>query len=369
MLAALLGLAMNMMKTQAIVLFVILIAVTHCYGQLPLQTSAPNFALKDADGNPWSTDKHITGKFTIILFWATWGHDSIEMIDTVEELYKRYHSQGFEVVGVCVEQQTISDSLKHRISETIKKKEISFPIVFDDQLKTFRLYNVIAVPTTFVVDEQGKFVYHLAGFTIVGREQLFEFVRERFEGKCNFTVQHKFSRLPDKHALRLFNMASMKFNRGELDTAKKYAQESAALDSGFAEPLILLSEIATEESDFILAEENISIALRTMPGSIEAQSLSGLIAAKHGDTTRALEILKKVLQQSDTIAVAHCYLGYLFGITGNLSGSEEEMNRAAELSPSDYRIPMLRAELLEKAGKINVAKELKKKAKQLRRKR
>lgn len=76
-----------------------------------------------------------------------------------------------------------------------------------------------------------------------------------------------------------------------------------------------------------------------------------------------------MLQQSDTIAIAHCYLGYLYGITENLLGSEEEMNHAAELSPSDYRIPMLQAELLEKAGKITEAKALKKKAKQIRRKR
>ncbi len=161
----------------------------------------------------------------------------------------------------------------------------------------------------------------------------------------------------------------MKFNRGELDTAKKYAQEAAAIDTGFVELSILLTEVALEEFNLVLAEKNISLALKTMPNSIEGKCLAGLIATKQGDTTRALEILRKVLQQSDTIAVAHCYLGYLFGITGNLRGSEEEMNRAAELSPSDYRIPILRAELLEKVGKIDEAKALKKKAKQLRRKR
>lgn len=350
-------------------LIFLLITVTQVYSQLAMQSQAPDFSLKDINGNIFSTEKRFTGKFTIVLFWATWGHDSIEMIDTVEELYNRYHTQVLDAVGVCVEQQAISDSLKQRIVETISKKKISFPIVFDEQLKTFRQYGVIAVPTTFVIDEQGKIVYHLSGFTIVGREQLFEFVRERFEGKRNLTVQHKFSRQPDKHALRLYNMAGMKFNRGELDTAKKYAQEAASIDTGFAEPLILLTEVALEESNIEIADKNISIALKIIPGSIEALSLSGLIAAKQGDTTQALDILKKVLQQSDTIAIAHCYLGYLFGMMGRLSVSEEEMNRAAELSPYDYRIPMLRAELLEKVGKSDEAKVLKKKAKQIRRKR
>jgi alkyl hydroperoxide reductase subunit AhpC len=347
----------------------LLIAVSHANSQSAMQSIAPNFSLKDIDGNNWSSDKHFTGKFTIVLFWATWGNDSIEMIDTVEELRKRYQAQGLEAVGVCVEQQTISDTLRARIIETIKTKRLSFPIIFDDQLRTFRQYNVIAVPTTFVIDEQGKIVYHLSGFTIVGREQMFEFVREHFEGKRNITVQHKFSRQPDKHALRLYNMATMKLSRSELDTAKKYAHEAVAIDTGFVEPLILLTEIALEESNIVLAEKNISAVLRIMPGSMEAQSLSGLIAAKQGDTTRALDILKKVLQQSDTIAIAHCYLGYLFGITGNLNGSDEEMKRATELSPSDYRIPMVQGDLLEKAGKITEAKALKKKAKQIRRKR
>ncbi|MBA4312377.1 MAG: hypothetical protein C0417_07080 [Chlorobiaceae bacterium] len=360
---------MNIIKRRTICFVFLLFAVTNAYCQLAMQSLTPNFSLKDIDGNAWSSDKHFTGKFTIVLFWSTWGNDSIEMIDTVEELHKRYNAQGLEAVGVCVEQQIISDSLKQKISETIKKREISFPIVFDDQLRTFRQYNVIAVPTTFVINEEGKIVYHLAGFSILGREQLFEFVRERFEGKRNVTVHHKFSRQPDKHALRLYNMATMKFSRSELDTAKKYAQEASAIDTGFVEPLILLTEIALEESNIVIAEKNISVALQIMPGSSEVQSLAGLIAARQGDTTRALEILKKVLQQSDTIAIAHCYLGYLYGITGNLIGSEEEMKRAAELSSSDYRIPMLQAELLEKAGKVDEAKVLKKKAKQIRRKR
>ena len=360
---------MDIIKSRTIYIVFLLIAVTHAYSQLANQSIAPNFSLKDIGGNNWSSDKHFTGKFTIVLFWATWGNDSIEMADTVEKLYKRYQAQGLEAVGVCVEQQTISDTLRAQIIETVKKKQISFPIVFDDQLRTFRQYNVIAVPTSFIIDEHGKIIYHLAGFTIVGREQMFEFVREHFEGRRNLTVQHKFSRQPDKHALRLYNMASMKFSRGELDTVKKYAREAAAIDTGFVEPLILLAEVAIEESNTVLAEKNISAALRIMPGSMEAQSLLGLIVAKQRDTTHALEILKKVLQQSDTIAIAHCCLGYLFGVMGNLNGSDDELKRAAELSPSDYRIPMLQAELLEKAGKITEAKALKKKAKQIRRKR
>lgn len=340
-----------------------------CFGQVSLQSQAPDFILQDIKGNKWSSSEQLNKKLSIILFWATWGNDSVEMLDQVQHLVDKYHEKGLEAVGICVENQNMPDSTIKKIFDLAINKKISFPILIDHELQTFRKYGVIAVPTTFAVDSTGKIVHHLSGFPLLGREDFIEFVQEYFDGKKVITVHHKFDRQPDKHALRLYNMASMKFNRGELDTAKKYALDAAAIDSAFIEPIILLSNIAVEENNIPLSDYYITKALKILPSSVEVQALSGLIIAKKGDTLNAEKILRKILEQTDTIAIAHCYLGYLKGITGNIDAFEVEMDKAAQLSPTDYRIPFLRAEIYEKLDKKKEAQELRRKAKQLRRSR
>jgi len=350
----------------ALILISLAIPVT-LTAQSKVDSTAPSFSLLDLQGNRFDLEQHLGSKLTIILFWATWGHDSIEMLDDIERLYLKYQNRGLEAVGVCVEQQSIVDSVKQRITDTVQHKKISFPVLLDDQLQTFRRYGVIAVPTSVVIDANRKILYHLSGYPIVGREELFGFIQERFEGKRKINNHKKFERDPDKKALRLYNMAEMKYAKGQLDTAKKYASEAAARDSGFIQPLLLLTEAAIEERDLKNAAIHAARALQLEPKSIPALSLSGLIAAKNGETEKAIKILESVIMQNDTFAIAHCYLGYALGLTGDGKRSDEEFSRAEDLSPAEYRIPISRSEIYERSGKQKEAMSEKIKAKRLRR--
>jgi Flp pilus assembly protein TadD/thiol-disulfide isomerase/thioredoxin len=354
--------------------FVRLIALIIIFGffrhttnaQIGVDSLAENFSLNDFQGKNYSLKEHLGGKLTIVIFWATWGHDSSEMIDTVEELYKRYHEQGLEAVGVCVEQQLISDTVRQRISETIKKNGITFPIVLDDKLHIFRQYNIVAVPTTYVLNAQRNIVHHLSGYTIVGREQMFEFVREQFEGKRDVTIHKKFEREPDKKSLRVYNMAEIKFYKSQYDTAKKYLLESIASDSLFLEPHLLLIELGVEVGALSEADAHLRRALQLNPKSVEALSLSGLLAAKKGEKEKSVKMLEEVVSHYDSSASAHCYLGFALGINGKPEQALMEFAKAEALAPSNYRIPQLRAEVYSAMGKQQEAVHDKLKAKKLR---
>lgn len=350
----------------ALVLLPVLV-LWHAAPQIKTDSVAGSFSLEDLNGKPYSLEENLGDKLTVLLFWATWGHDSIEMLDSIEHLYRQFHDKGLNAIGVCVERQVISDSLKNKIIEVTKAKEISFPTLLDNQLNTFRQYGVIAVPTTVIIDKNKKCIYYLAGFTIIGREELFEFVYDKFYGKRDYTVHKRYEKNPDKKALRNYNLAKLKFLKGDLDTAKKYAEEAYNFDSSFVQPLLLLTEISIENKEIAEAEKYINRAVKIDSMSLEVMALSGLVYAKKEDTTKAIQILSSLIQKVDTFALAYCYIGYTFGVAGNIDTALIEFKKAEELDSAEFRIPKLRSEIYERFGKQQEAMQDKLKAKKLRR--
>lgn len=340
--------------------------VEYCFSHCQTDSIAASFELHDLNGERFKLDENLGKKLTIILFWATWGHDSSEMMDSVEHLYQQYHDQGLKAIGICVEQQNISDSIKQKIIKFVKENRVSYPIALDNQLQTFRQYSVIAVPTTFVIDKDKKIIKHLSGFSIVGREELFEFVYEQFEGKRKPTVHKRYEKEPDKNALRNYNLAYVKFRKGNLDIAKKYANEAYQSDTLFIQPLLLLTEISIENKEIDGAGIFIDKAKKLNPNSLEVIAYEGYLKAMTGDTTAAKELLASVVQKADTFTLARGFLGYTWGVSGNLDSALNEFKRAEELDSADFRIPKLRSEIYERFGKQQEAIQDKLKAKKLR---
>jgi len=325
------------------------------------------FSLRSIDGKIITLTENLGEKITIVSFWATWGDDSIEMLDNIEKLYRKYHEKGLMAFGICVEQQSISDTMLQKIIDTVRKKQLSFPILIDDHLMTFNQYNVIAVPTTFILDEKGKIIYKLSGYPIVGRNDLYEFINQQFEKKQQIEIHRKYKRVPDKKSLRLYNLALMKFKKDELDTAKKYALKSIDHDTLFIQPLLLLAEIALQNNDLLDAEIRIDRSLKIDENSTDTKSLYGLLLAKKGETNKAIKILDSLIKTEDKLAIVHCYLGYAYGVAGDYDKAFDEFLKSETLVKNEYQLPMLRAEIYDKMGKHQEADADRKIAKMLQR--
>ena len=111
---------------------------------------APEFALKDAGGKLVHLSD-FKGKVVLLDFWATWcGPCNIE-IPWFMEFERKYKDRGFEVLGVSMD----DDGWK-AITPFVERKKINYRIVLGDD-KTGDLYgSVEALPTTFVIDREGR---------------------------------------------------------------------------------------------------------------------------------------------------------------------------------------------------------------------
>jgi len=99
------------------------------------------------------------GKVVLVDFWATWCGPCLEELPNVVENYRRYHAQGFDVIGVSL------DDSRQQVEAFVRAKKIAWPTIFHDdpnergwQNPMAVHYGLAGIPTAILVDQQGKVV-------------------------------------------------------------------------------------------------------------------------------------------------------------------------------------------------------------------
>lgn len=119
--------------------------------------NAPDFSLQTPEGRTVKLSG-LKGKVIIIDFWATWCGPCRKGIPDLISLKKKYGKQGLEVVGISVDRDT-----KEEVVPFIKDNGINYPVVFYNESVIRNYGGIESIPTTFVVDKQGKIVASYKG--------------------------------------------------------------------------------------------------------------------------------------------------------------------------------------------------------------
>src|SRR5690606_19756776 len=116
---------------------------------------APNFSLQARSGETVTLEE-LRGNVVMINFWATWCGPCRQEMPHLEALHQRYQSLGFTLLGINVEDDP--RGAERWLAET----PVSFPILFDPRNEVSELYDVIAMPSTVLVDRAGnmRFIHH-----------------------------------------------------------------------------------------------------------------------------------------------------------------------------------------------------------------
>ena len=117
---------------------------------------APDFTLKDMDGNEVSRES-LAGKPVIINFWATWCPPCRAEIPAMNRAWHKIKDKGVAMIAIDVGED----------EDTIFAFQADYPMDFtvllDEDGKEVKKWPVRGVPTTFVLDPQGRMVYRAAG--------------------------------------------------------------------------------------------------------------------------------------------------------------------------------------------------------------
>ena len=120
-----------------------------------LSGPAPNFDLAAKDGGRVALSD-LKGQVVMVNFWATWCGPCRQEMPHLEALYQRYSDLGFTLLGVNVEEDSSG------ADEFLAETPVSFPILFDPENQVSELYDVVAMPSTVMIDRDGnmRFIHH-----------------------------------------------------------------------------------------------------------------------------------------------------------------------------------------------------------------
>ncbi|MBI3047496.1 MAG: TlpA family protein disulfide reductase [Acidobacteria bacterium] len=119
-----------------------------------------NFALKDLNGKDVSLSAY-KGKVILLDFWATWcGPCKIEIPGFIE-LFNKYRSKGFQVLGFAV------DGPASTLKPYVDRMKMNYPVLVgegrEDVLDAYG--PIIGMPTTFIIGRDGRICKTHTGFT------------------------------------------------------------------------------------------------------------------------------------------------------------------------------------------------------------
>ena len=109
------------------------------------------------NGKPFD-QKTLAGKVVLVDFWATWCGPCVAEIPNVLEQYEKYHKDGFEVVGISLDQE------REALEKFVTEQKLPWPILFEEPkgdgwqhpLATF--YGISGIPTVVLIGRDGKVI-------------------------------------------------------------------------------------------------------------------------------------------------------------------------------------------------------------------
>ncbi len=114
-----------------------------------INSEAANFTLKSNSGKNLRLSEH-RGDVVLINFWASWCGPCRAEMPELEALYQKYQKLGFTIFGINI------DKDRAMADKVLASTPLSFPILFDSSSSVSELYQIDAMPTTVIVDRDGK---------------------------------------------------------------------------------------------------------------------------------------------------------------------------------------------------------------------
>ena len=123
---------------------------------LPTRQAAPAFSLQDLHGSLHRLLDY-RGKLVIVNFWASWCSPCRKELPSMNRAWKQLQRDGVAMLAINVgEDQQAIQAFK-------KDFPIDFTVLLDGKGTTSRHWQVTGLPTTLVLDTQGRIVYRVLG--------------------------------------------------------------------------------------------------------------------------------------------------------------------------------------------------------------
>ena len=144
----------NLKKTTSFLILSLFIILANAQAQPDISDPRLEIALPTVNGDTLRLSS-LKGKVILLDFWASWCGPCRSSNKQLIKLYSRYKNKGFEILGISL------DENKKDWVKAINKDKITWLQINDAggwDAKTARDWNIFQIPTSFLVDKNGKIV-------------------------------------------------------------------------------------------------------------------------------------------------------------------------------------------------------------------
>jgi cytochrome c biogenesis protein CcmG, thiol:disulfide interchange protein DsbE len=98
------------------------------------------------------------GNVVLLNLWATWCGPCRFEIPELQKMNDQYAARGFKVIGV-----SLDDSGADTVKQFVSDHKMTYPILLDPEGKLANIFQTSVIPTTVLIDRNGKIVWKQLG--------------------------------------------------------------------------------------------------------------------------------------------------------------------------------------------------------------
>lgn len=137
-----------------------------------LWIEAHDFAGEKSDGKKVSL-KDFRGSFVFLNFWATWCTPCLKEMPDLEKAYQQMGQKKLVVLAVAMGEGV------DKIKSFGEKFGLTFPLVADPELEITKLYGVVNIPVTYLIDPEGIVLGRALGIRDWASPDLLAFIKSQ----------------------------------------------------------------------------------------------------------------------------------------------------------------------------------------------
>ena len=134
-------------------------------GAVQVGQPAPDFTLPTLDGGQRVSLTSLRGKVVVLDFWASWCVPCRRSFPWLNTMHDKYAGEGLVIVGVNLDMERAD------AERFLAEYPAEFSVVYDSNQELARRFEVVAMPSSYVIGRDGQIVARHMGFKVKQQDE------------------------------------------------------------------------------------------------------------------------------------------------------------------------------------------------------